>query len=81
MLKCFTKKTSKGTELATPIAAITKKGKQQRKEDESDGEDEQNEPVTKRPKKVAAVTQNPWGDSPEMQSRVWEIEISEEELN
>jgi hypothetical protein len=50
-------------------------------EDESDGEDEQNEPGTKWPKKVAAVTQNPWEDSPEMQSQVWEIETSEEELH
>jgi hypothetical protein len=30
----------KGTELATPIAAITKKGKHQRTEEESDEEDE-----------------------------------------
>jgi hypothetical protein len=69
-------------ELAIPVAAITKKGKQQRMEDESDEEDEQNaDPVTKWPKKVATVTQNPWEDSPEMQSWVWEIETSEEELN
>jgi hypothetical protein len=39
--------------LAIPVAAITKKGKQQRIADESDEEDEQNlEPVTKWPKKV-----------------------------
>jgi hypothetical protein len=51
-------------------------------EDESDKEDEQNaEPVTKRAKKVTTVTQNPWEDSPETQSWVWEIETSEEELN
>jgi hypothetical protein len=81
-LECFAKKTSKGTELATPIAALMKKGKQQRIEDESDEEDEQKvEPVTKWPKKVAAITQNPWEDSPEMRSRVWEIETLEEELN
>jgi hypothetical protein len=42
MLQCFIKKTSKGTELATPVAAITKKGKCQRTQDESDREDEQN---------------------------------------
>jgi hypothetical protein len=60
---------------------MTKKGKPQRMEDESDGEDEQNEPVTKWPKKVAAVTQNPQKDSPKIQSWVREIETSEEELN
>jgi hypothetical protein len=42
------KMTSKGMELATPVAAITKKGKCQRIKDESDEEDEQNsESVTK----------------------------------
>jgi hypothetical protein len=34
------KKTSKGMALATPIAAITKKGKHQRTEEQSDEEDE-----------------------------------------
>jgi inner membrane protein involved in colicin E2 resistance len=71
ILECIAKKTSKSTELATPVAAITKKGKRQRTEDESDGEDKQNaEPVTKQPKNVATVTQNLEEDSPEMQSHV-----------
>jgi hypothetical protein len=66
-LKYFAKKTSKGMELATPIVAITKKGKRQRTEDESDRDDETNaEPVTKQPKKVAAITQNPREDSLEI---------------
>jgi hypothetical protein len=82
MLECFAKKTAKGMELATPVPALTKKGKSQSMEDESDEEDVQKaEPVTKRPKKVAAVTQNLWEDSPELSSWVWEIETSEEELN
>jgi hypothetical protein len=59
-----------------------KRGKRPRTEDESDGEDEQKvEQVTKRPKKVAAIMQNPQEESPETQSRAWEIETSEEELN
>jgi hypothetical protein len=29
MLECFAKKTSKGTELAATLAAVSKKGKQQ----------------------------------------------------
>jgi hypothetical protein len=66
MLKYFMKKTSKGIELATPVAAITKKGKCQRTKDESDGDDEQDfEPLTKQPKKVATITQTLWEDSPE----------------
>jgi hypothetical protein len=69
-------------ELATPGVALTKKGKHQRTEDESDRENKQDlEPVIIRPKRVAAITQNPHEDSPEMQSWVWEIETSEEELN
>jgi hypothetical protein len=40
MLECFMDKTSKGTDLATPIAAITNKGKRQRTAEESDEEDE-----------------------------------------
>jgi hypothetical protein len=59
-----------------------KKGKRQRMQDEYDKEDEQRvQPVIKQPKKVAAITQNPREDSLEMQSQVWEIETSEEELN
>jgi hypothetical protein len=51
-------------------------------EDESDEEDIQKaEPVTKRPKKVAAITQDLREDSPQLPSRVWKIETSEEELN
>jgi hypothetical protein len=82
MLECFMKKTSKGTGLATAIAAITKKGKCQRTEYESDEEEEQNsEPVTKWPKKVATITQTLWENSLETQSWVCEIETSKEELN
>jgi hypothetical protein len=82
ILKCFAKKTSKGMELATPVVAITKKGKRQRTTDESYEEDEQNlEPVTKWLKKVATITQTLQEISPETRSRVWEIETSEEELN
>jgi DUF1680 family protein len=82
MLECFTKKSSKGMELATPIVAITKQGKHQRIEDKADEEDEQNsEPVTKRLKKVAAITQTLWENSPETESQVWEIQTPDEELN
>jgi hypothetical protein len=82
MLECFAKKTSKGMELAIPIAAITKKGKRQRTTDNSDEEDGQNsEPVTKWPKGVTAITQTLRENSPETLSRVWEVETSEEELN
>jgi hypothetical protein len=64
------------------IAAITKKGKHQSTVEESDKEDEQNlETVAKCPKKVAAITQTLHKNSPETQSWVWEIEISEDELN
>jgi hypothetical protein len=42
------KKTSKGMELATPRAAITKMGKHQMTDNKSEGEDKQNsEPVIK----------------------------------
>jgi hypothetical protein len=59
MLECFAKKTSKGMELAIPVTALMNKGKRQRMEDESDKDDEQNaEPITKQPQKVAAITQN-----------------------
>jgi hypothetical protein len=67
MLECFTKKMTKGIELATPVAAVTKKGKRQMTEDESDGDNEQNyEPITKWRKKVATITQNTQQGSPEM---------------
>jgi hypothetical protein len=48
MLECFAKKTSKGTELATTVAAVLKKVKCQRpSKDSEDEDDEPNEPVSK----------------------------------
>jgi hypothetical protein len=77
-LECFAKKTSKGTELATMVAAVSKRTKRQRpSEDSEDEEDETMEPVSKRPKKVAAVTQTVSEPSPETSTRVWEVEDSE----
>jgi hypothetical protein len=56
MLECFTKKTSKGTELATPVAAILKKAKcQQSTEDSNDEDNGPTEPMSKQPKKVGAI--------------------------
>jgi hypothetical protein len=77
-LECFAKKTSKGTELATTVAAVSKKAKRQRPSDDSeDKDDEPAEPVSKRPKKVAAVTQMVSEPSPEISTRVWEVETSD----
>jgi hypothetical protein len=74
-LECFAKKTSKGTELATTVAAVSKRTKRQRpSEDSEDEDDEPTEPVSKRPKKVAAVTQTISEPSPETSTRVWEVE-------
>jgi hypothetical protein len=56
MLECFTKKTSKDTELATPVAAILKKAKcQQSTEDSNDEDNGPTEPMSKQPKKVGAI--------------------------
>jgi hypothetical protein len=74
-LECFAKKTSRGTELATTVAAVSKKAKRQRPSEDS--EDEDDEPVSKRPKKVAAVTQTVSEPSPEPSTRVWEVETSD----
>jgi hydroxymethylpyrimidine pyrophosphatase-like HAD family hydrolase len=77
-LECFAKKTSKGTELATTVAAVSNKTKRQRpSEDSEDEDDEPAEPVSKRPKKVAAVTQMVAEPSPETSIRVWEVETSD----
>jgi hypothetical protein len=77
-LECFAKKTSKGTELATTVAAVSKKTKRQRpSEDSKDEDDKPAEPVSKRPKKVAAVTQIVSDPSPETSTRVWEVETSD----
>jgi hypothetical protein len=77
-LECFAKKTSKGTELATTVAAVSKRAKRQRpSEDSEDEDDEPAEPVSKRPKKVAAVTQTVSEPSPETSTRVWEVETSD----
>jgi hypothetical protein len=78
-LECFAKKTSKGTELAPIVAAVSKRTKHQRpSEDSEDDEDDRTmEPVSKWPKKVAAVTQTISEPSPETSTRVWEVEDSE----
>jgi predicted ATP-binding protein involved in virulence len=77
-LECFAKKTSKGTELATTVAAVSKKTKHQRpSEGSEDEDDEPTEPVSKRAKKVAAVTQTVSEPSPETSTRVWEVETSD----
>jgi hypothetical protein len=77
-LECFAKKTSKGTELATTVVAVSKKTKRQRpSEDSEDDDDEPAEPVSKRPKKVAAITQVVSEPSPKTSTRVWEVETSD----
>jgi hypothetical protein len=77
-LECFAKKTSKGTELATTVVAVSKKAKCQRPaEDSEDDDDEHAEPVSKQPKKVAAVTQMVSEASGETSTKVWEVETSD----
>jgi hypothetical protein len=77
-LECFVKKTSKGTELTTTVAAVTRRTKHQWPAEDSEDEDEEpTEPVSKQPKKVAAVTQTVSELSPETSTRVWEVEDSE----
>jgi hypothetical protein len=72
------KKTSKGTELAPVVATVSKRTKCQRpSEDSEDEDDEPTKSVSKRPKKVAAVTQTVSEPSPETSTRVWEVEDSE----
>jgi hypothetical protein len=57
MIECFAKKTSKGTKLATIVAAVSKKAKCQWPSEDSEYKDnEPTEPVSKWPKKVATVT-------------------------
>jgi hypothetical protein len=75
-LECFTKKTSKGTELAPTVPAVSKRTKHQRPSEDSEDEDDDKttEPVPKRPKKVATVTQTISEPSPETSTRVWEVE-------
>jgi hypothetical protein len=77
-LECFAKKTSKGTELATTVVAVSKRTKHQRpSEDSEDEDDKPTKPVSKRPRKVAAVTQTVQEPSPETLTRVWEVETSD----
>jgi Na+-transporting methylmalonyl-CoA/oxaloacetate decarboxylase gamma subunit len=72
------KKTSKGTELATMVAMVSKRTKcQYPSEDSKDEDDEATEPVSKRLKKVAAVTQIVSEPSHETLTRVWEVDNSE----
>jgi hypothetical protein len=72
------KKTSKRTKLATTVAAVLKKTKhQQPSEDSEDEHDGPAKPVSKRPKKVAAVTQTVSEPSLETSTRVWEVETSD----
>jgi hypothetical protein len=77
-LEYFAKKTSKGTELATTVAVVSKRTKcQQPSEDSEDEDDKTTEPASKWPKKVAAITQTVSELSPETSTRVWEVEDSE----
>jgi hypothetical protein len=77
-LECFAKKTSKGTELATMVAAVSKRTKHQWPSEDSEDEDEEpTKLVSKRTKKVAAVTQTISELSPEISTRVWEVETSD----
>jgi hypothetical protein len=72
------KKTSKGMELTTTVAKVTKRTKWQwPSKDSEEEDDEPTEPAPKRPKKVAAVTQTVSEPSPETSTRVWEVEDSE----
>jgi hypothetical protein len=72
------KKTSKGTELATTVAAVSKRTKhQQPSGDSEDEDDEPDEPVSKWPKKVATITQMVLEPSPEASTMVWESETSD----
>jgi hypothetical protein len=50
---------------------------QQPLEDSKDKDDKTTEPVSKRAKKVAAVTQTVSEPCPETSTRVWEVEDSE----
>jgi hypothetical protein len=60
------------------VAAVSKRTKRQRpSEDSEDEDDKTTEPVSKQPKKVAAVTQTVSELSPETSTRVWEVEDSE----
>jgi hypothetical protein len=64
--------------LATTVAAVSKKTKCQRpSEDSEDEDDEPTKLVSKRPKKVAAVTQTASEPSPETSTGVWEVETSD----
>jgi hypothetical protein len=76
-LECFAKKTSKGTELATTVAAVMKKAKCQQPLEDSKDEEDEPKPVSKQTKKVAAVTQTVSEPSPETSTRVWEVETSD----
>jgi Na+-transporting methylmalonyl-CoA/oxaloacetate decarboxylase gamma subunit len=61
--------------LATTVAAVSKRAKRQWPSGESEDEnDETPKPVSKWPKKVAAVTQTIAELSPETLTRVWEVE-------
>jgi hypothetical protein len=60
------------------VAAVSKKTKHQRpSEDSEDEDDELAEPVSRQPRKVAAVTQMVSEESPETSTRVWELETSD----
>jgi hypothetical protein len=75
ILECFTKKTSKGTELTTMVAAVSKRTKcQQPSKDSEDKDNKLTELVSKQPKKVATVTQTVSKTSPKTLTRVWEVE-------
>jgi hypothetical protein len=77
-LECFVKKTAKGTELVTTVAAVSKKATRQQPSEDSNNEDDgPAEPMSKRPKKVAAITWTAPESSPEILTRVWEVETSD----
>jgi hypothetical protein len=60
------------------VAAVSKRTKCQRPSEDSEDEDNKTmEPASKRPKKVAAITQTVSEPSPETSTRVWEVENSE----
>jgi hypothetical protein len=60
------------------VATVSKRTKcQSPSEDSEDEDDKTTEPASKRPKKVAAITQTASEPSPETSTRVWEVEDSE----
>jgi hypothetical protein len=64
--------------LATTVAAVSKKAKRERPlEDSEDEDDGPTKPVSKRPKKLATITQTTTEPRPETPTKVWEVETSD----